>query len=331
MKFYVGTYTSLKGPGAAVIEAENGEIRLVSATRAIDNPGYFTVTRDKKTVYACASFGADEKGAAASYRVDGDTLIPLSLQPTGGMSACHVCLSENEDFLYITNYMSGTVSVFPVADGYIMPRIQLIKHTGGTRVFKNRQDSAHTHQAVFRPGTNRLFVCDLGMDEIVVYVQDEETGLLMKESSIPSAPGSGPRHLVFDGENRFYLACELSNEVKTYVFDENGWNCIQTLSTLPEGFDGQNTAAAIRRYKNLLFVSNRGYDSCARFTIGKDGLLADKEIIKIEGSFPRDIWPLGKNSLLAANQFGDTIEWIENGKTIAKCAGPGAIFLMPVP
>jgi len=330
LKFYIGTYTSLGGPGACVIEAENASLKLVSSTRAIDNPGYLIQSRDKKTVYASASFGADAKGAAASYRVSGDTLIPLSLQPTGGMSACHVCLSEYEDFLYITNYVTGTISVFPVSDGYIMPRVQLVKHTGASRAYKDRQDSAHTHQAVFMPGSNRLFVCDLGMDEVSVYIQDEETGLLMKEAAIPSAPGSGPRHLVFDGENRFYLGCELSNEIKTYINENGQWKCVQTLSTLPESFAGESAVSAVRKYKNLVFISNRGYDSAARFTIGKDGLLSEKQIIPIQGSFPRDIWPLGKNSLLAANQFGNTVEWIENGKTIASVEIPGAICILPV-
>ena len=57
MKFLIGTYTSLGGPGAAVIEVENDEIKLVSACRAIDNPGYLCLSQDKKTVYAAASFG----------------------------------------------------------------------------------------------------------------------------------------------------------------------------------------------------------------------------------------------------------------------------------
>ena len=330
MKFLVGTYTNVGGPGAGIIEVDSGKIRLVSACRAIDNPGYLVITRDKKTVYAAASFGKDEKGAVASYRLDGDTLTPLSLQPTGGESCCHVTLSDDERFLYASNYMTGNLSVFPVQDGYIMPREQLIKHSGASMAVPDRQECAHVHQAIFQPNSNRLFVCDLGLDEVIIYQQDEETGHLIRETAIPCAPGCGPRHLIFDGENRFYLGCELSNEVMHFECTDGEWKCLQTLSTLPNDFTGKSSVAAVRKYKNYLFVSNRGYHSACRFLISKDGSLSGKTIIPVSGNFPRDIWPLEKNSLLAANQLGHTVELIENGKTTAEIEVGGAICVIPL-
>lgn len=325
MKFLVGTYTNAAGPGAAIIEADAGSLSLISACRAIDNPGYLVITGDKKTVYAAASFGKDEKGAVASYRVNGDTLTPLSLQPTGGTSCCHVTLSQDERFLYASNYNTGSLAVFPVQDGYIMPREQLLKHTGASMAHPGRQESAHVHQAVFQPHSNRLFVCDLGLDEVVIYNQDEETGHLIREKSIPCAPGCGPRHLLFDGENRFYLACELSNEVMHFELVNGEWACLETLSTLPDSFTGENTVAAVRKYKNYLFISNRGHNSVCRFLIGKDGSLSGRIILPVSGNFPRDIWPLDKNSFLAANQYSGTVELIEGSRTCAEIEVGGAI------
>ncbi|MBR3928869.1 MAG: lactonase family protein [Clostridia bacterium] len=330
MKFLVGTHTNAGGPGACIIEVNKGELRMISACRAIDNPGYLLITRDKKTVYAAASFAKDEKGAVASYRLENNTLTPLSLQPTGGTSCCHVTLSEDERFLYASNYMTGNLAVFPVQDGYIMPREQLIKHTGASMVVSDRQECAHVHQAIFQPNSNRLFVCDLGLDEVIVYQKDEETGHLIRETAISCAPGCGPRHLIFDGENRFYLGCELSNEVMFFESINGEWKCLQTLSTLPESFTGKSSVAAVRKYKNYLFISNRGFHSACRFLIGKDGSLSDKTILPVSGNFPRDIWPLDKSSLLAANQLSHTVELIENGKTTAEIEVGCAICVIPL-
>lgn len=330
MKFLVGTYTNLGGPGAAVINVENDEITLVSACRAIDNPGYLCLSQDKKTVYAAASFGPDEKGAVAAYRLNGDTLTPLSLQPTGGTSCCHVTLSEDERFLYASNYNTGNLAVFEVKDGYIMPREQLVRHTGGSMAVPGRQESAHVHQAIFQPNSNRLFVCDLGLDEVVVYLADDETGHLIKEKSISCPAGCGPRHLIFDGENRFYLGCELSNEVMHFECEDGEWTLKETISTLPDGFEGKSSVAAVRKYKNYLFISNRGYHSACRFLIGKDGHLSGKTLIPVTGNFPRDIWPLEKSTLLAANQLGGTVELIKDGKFKTDISIGGAICVIPM-
>lgn len=329
MKYYIGTYTSLDGPGAQVIDVDGESIRPVSSCRAIDNPNYLIATRDGKTVYTGASFDKDEKGACASYRVDGDRLIPLSLQPTGGQSACHVCLSEYEDFLYVTNYAGGSVSVFPVADGYIMPRIQLIKHTGASRAYVARQESAHPHQAVFMPGTNLLFVCDLGTDEVVIYKADAETGLLIRDSSVKLHPGAGPRHLVFDGQDRFYVGTELSNEVMFFEKSENDWKLVQTVSSLPEGYTGESAVAAVRRDRNRLYVSNRGHNSCAQFSISKNGTLSNAAFIGLKGDFPRDVYPVSPEVLLAANQKSGTVELVVNGVTRAECEVKGAVSILP--
>lgn len=326
MKFYVGTYTDLGGPGACAAEARDGKISIISACRAIDNPNYLIKARDGQTLYAAAS--SEGKGAVASYRVCGGELSPLSLQLSGGMDTCHIALSGNERYLYAVNYSSGSVSAFPVKDGYIMPRAQLIKHGAGSGVNAKRQEAAHTHHAAFRPGANELFICDLGMDEICVYAQDADAGLLTLAYGIQAAPGCGPRHLLFDGADQFFLACELSNEIKRYVFEGGTWRCAQTLSTLPEGATCENTVAAIRCLDGDIYVSNRGYDSVARFSVNERGDMERKEIIRVNGRCPRDILPLGGNSLIAANQDSGTVEWIRDGQSVSSAPVPAAVCLL---
>ncbi len=328
MRFYIGTYTGMGGAGACVAEAVDGSVRVISTCDKIGNPNYLIKSKDGQTIYASASIGDDRKGAVAAYRLSGDELIPLSVQPTDGGDACHVALSADERHLYSANYAAGSVSVFPVKDGYIMPRIQTVKHGAGSNVFPGRQEAAHTHHCAFRPNSNQLFVCDLGMDEIKIYLRDEDEGTISETAAIKAAAGCGPRHILFDGENRFMLACELSNEIKLYDFVNDAWECRQTLATLPDGCETENTVAAIRRFGGRVFVSNRGYDSVAAFVFGEDGLLKKDGLIRVSGNFPRDILPFGENDLLTANQFGGTIELIKDGITKATAPMKGAVCLL---
>ena len=51
-------------------------------------------------------------------------------ESTAGGSACHLTLSPDERFLYVANYDDGKLSVFPVMEGKVGPRVQLIQHEG---------------------------------------------------------------------------------------------------------------------------------------------------------------------------------------------------------
>lgn len=328
MRFLVGTYTNLGGPGVVMLEAANGRISLLSECRVIQNPNYLILSADKTAVYATASMGAAEKGAVASFRLNGKSITPLCIQPAGGDEACHVVLSPDEDFLYSANYNSGSVSAFPVRDGYIFPREQLFRHRDGSNVVPDRQKDAHTHQCVFRPGTDEMFVCDLGRDEIFIYTPNEDTGLVMHTSSVRVSPGSGPRHLLFLGSDRFLLATELSNELVDYRKTESGWTPDRTLSTLPLNCAVSSSAAAVRAFRNTVFVTNRGYDSVARFSADNELRLLD--IVPIQGHFPRDIMPLGENEFLTANQLSGTVEWVSNGQTVCEFPVKGAVCLLPL-
>ena len=328
MRFLVGTYTNLGGPGVAMLEAEGGKIALLSECRVVQNPNYLILSRDRTTVYAAASMGAAEKGAVASFRLSGNSLSPLCIQATGGDDVCHVALSPDEDALYSANYHSGSVSAFPVRDGYIFPREQLFRHRDGSGVVPDRQESAHTHQCVFRPGTDEMFVCDLGRDEIFVYTPNEETGLLMRTSSVRVSPGSGPRHLLFLNSDRFLLASELSNELTDFRKTQNGWAAVSTLSMLPPNCERTSSAAAVRAFGNTVFVTNRGFDSVARFSA--DGGLRLLDVIPIRGCFPRDVMPLGDLEFVTANQRSGTVEWVRNGQTICEFPVAGAVSLLPI-
>ncbi len=86
---------------------------------------------------------------------------------------------------------------------------------------------------------------------------------------------------------------------------------LQTISSLPKGFSGENTTAEIEIDPSgkFLFASNRGDDSIAVFAIDSHtGMLTHVETDSTGGKTPRNfaIDPTG-SWLLAANQDSDNI------------------------
>ncbi len=81
---------------------------------------------------------------------------------------------------------------------------------------------------------------------------------------------------------------------------------VQTIGTLPENFDGDNTTAEIRVHPSgkYLYASNRGHDSIAAYAVDPDmGMLTLIGHTSSGGETPRNfnIDP-GGEYLLAANQ-----------------------------
>ena len=126
--------------------------------------------------------------------------------------------------------------------------------------------------------------------------------------------GAGPRHFDFHPNGQFaYLINELASSITVlrYVADLGILGEIETVSTLPDDFDGESTCADIHVAPSGKFVygSNRGHDSIAMFAIDEaTGRLTSLGHESTQGRTPRNfaIDPSG-TCLLAANQDTDTI------------------------
>lgn len=102
------------------------------------------------------------------------------------------------------------------------------------------QASPHTHYADLTPD-QYLITCDLGTDSLHVYDVSEE-GKLTLINQYQTAPGAGPRHLVFHPHYKTaYLINELNATIDVLFYDGMGeFEHFQTVSTLPSDYDGQN-------------------------------------------------------------------------------------------
>lgn len=331
---YVGTYTMPilfgtgeimqgKGKGIHLYKADTatGLLSEYGAAENIDNPSFLAVNKQKTTLYAVnelKEFDGEKSGSVSSFSIDKTTgaLTFLNRKPTGGQDPCHVCLDRDDRHLLVSNFMTGSVCVYALkADGSLGERTAFVQHAGSS-VNKARQSGPHAHSATFSPDHRRVYVPDLGIDRLAAYRFDGETGRLAAEPSADYAcePGSGPRYCEFHPKLPVcYLIQELSSEVTVLRWEQESGRMvpIQTVPTLPEGFDADNICADLHLTPDgrFLFASNRGHNSLARFAANeKTGELSLLGHISSGGRTPRHFTIARQGRfLLAGNQDSDCI------------------------
>ena len=110
-----------------------------------------------------------------------------------------------------------------------------------------------------------------------------------------------------------YSLNEISNTVDALAWDaEHGTlKRLQNISTLPEGFNGSNTAGqvAVDSSGRFLYASNRGDNSVAVYSISdSDGTLKAVQHVDCGGKTPRHlVLDPGNQWLLVANQDSSNI------------------------
>ena len=117
--------------------------------------------------------------------------------------------------------------------------------------------------------------------------------------------GSGPRHLCFSKDGRyFYCVNELSNDVSVLEWN-NGEPILKgSYSAIPH-FEGESTAETIRMKDNYLYISNRGANTISRFEIIDDKLkLLDNTYCG--GAGPRD-FNIIDDYIICANENSNSV------------------------
>lgn len=328
MDFWVGTLTREGGEGILRCRLENGRLRRVETIREIKDPNYVILSADQKVLYAVNSDPKQDgyTGFVNAYDITGDAARLLSHGATGGSGPCFLTLSSDGRHLYAANYATGSLAAFAANDG-LAERIQLIQRSG-SGPHPTRQNGPHLHQVTFIPGSPYLCAVDLGADELITYRRDPASGLLTEHAC--AHLHGGPRHIVYGRGGLAYLAHELSNEVTVLRLADGRFTPLQTLSTLPEGTERENTAAAIRLSGDgkRLYVSNRGFGTVASFLVGADGLLT-AEAQLFAGVFPRDFVLLDDGAYLVADQRAGVYYLGPRGERLDFLPQMGAVCLCP--
>lgn len=322
---FVGTYTGKPadtdrrsdGIYALWLDPGSGALTPAAELGGIDHPSYLALHPQQPLLYATNELverrGAEE-GAVSAFRFNPATgeMTLLNQQPSHGRSPCHVWVDGSGKWVLAANYGSGSAAVYPVLeDGQLGEASDVIQHTG-SGVNPDRQEGPHAHCIMTDPTNQYVLLADLGIDRLMVYRLDAQTGTLTLASWAQVDAGAGPRHIEFHPSGRYcFLINEMASTISVFRWGDGTLQTVQTISTLPEDFSGDSTTAAIHVSPDGRFVygSNRGHDSIAIFqfdeTSGQLSLVGHEST---QGKTPRDfmIDPSGA-FLLAANQNSHTI------------------------
>src|SRR5690606_25938809 len=102
------------------------------------------------------------------------------------------------------------------------------------------------------------------VDKVQVFNLNESSGALEQVSEVVTAPGAGPRHVAFNPDGTvLYILNELDATILAVAFDPATGvigDEIQTVSTVPDPFEGTKSTAEIFVHPSgqFLYSSNRG-------------------------------------------------------------------------
>ncbi len=319
-RLFIGTYTEhmphVRGEADGILVASmdaDGRPALRHSITGPRNPSFVALSADGRRLYCVQETpdGDDPRIHGFSLDAEGHAIGSLGSVPARGGEPCHISLDPKGRFVFVANYGTGSVAAFPLdEDGRIIDQPTVIQHEGSGP--SPRQEGPHMHAVLPDATGEHIIVCDLGIDTVTTYrLTDEGIDSSGKVFTFNSPPGSGPRQLAFSPDNkRLFMITEFAATVDSFSYDAGRLTHIDRISLLPEGWSGENYAAAIAIHPNGRFGygSNRGQDSIAIISIDDEGKMHVVGWQENGVEFSRDIaiTPDG-NYLLAANQNRHTL------------------------
>lgn len=357
---YVGTYTGRVSKGIYLFKlhtkntgaSQDATLVPLGLAAETTSPAFLALDPQRRLLFAANEvdqFDGHKGGGVTSFRIDATTgkLVELSRRSTKGAGPCHLILDREGKHVIAANYGSGSVVVLPVdAEGKLGEATDFVQHAGhGPNAA--RQEGPHAHCVALSPDGTFVFVCDLGLDQVLAYRYDGAAGKLTPNDPPFTAlkPGAGPRHMAFHPNGKFaYVINELNSTVTALAYDaqKGALHELQSISTLPENFQGANTTAEIAVHPSgkFLYGSNRGQDTVALFAINQDdGKLSFVDAQSSGGRKPRNfgIDPASAQ-LVIANQDTNTLlacriderdGRLKPSGVLADCPSPVCVVFLP--
>lgn len=338
---------------------ENGALPLRNPTSLVKHPTKQILYAVQETdAYEDAASFPGEASSVVTISFDGTTgaLNVLDKRPFEGAVACNI--DTDGEFLVIACYMGkearGILQIFTLdAEGSITELAKTVHFDHASKaagdaarngVDAGRQESSHPHMALITKkadGSKVVLVPDLGGD--LVHCIGLPSFEMLPKAEL--AVGSGPRHCCVRA-GMVYVVSEMTSTVD--VLELETMKSVQRISTLPATVDlshnkffqdvvKQSETAAIKLSADgkMLYVSNRGHDSIALFSIADNGHLEVVSHAFTGGKTPRDFFvhPNGK-AVFPMNQDSGTILTfcvMDGGKfdpTMFECKIPSPVTMI---
>jgi len=355
---YVGTYSEpilfgtgqvVQGKGKGIysfrLDPATGQLTPHGLTENVRNPSYLCFDKARRYLYAVnelKEFEGQFGGGISAFRIDQETgaLTHLNSKPSRGGDPCHIAVDRTGHFVFVANFASGSFIGYRIeADGSLGDETAFVQHEGSS-VDPRRQAGPHSHAIEFDLSGRFIYVPELGLDRVMIYALDKETGAVRpaQQPWIEVSPGAGPRQLVVHPKGGFaYLINELNSTMSAYRLDPDtgALSELQTLSTLPYGFAGATSCAEVQITPDgrFLYGSNRGHDSLAIFSIdASTGRMSPIGHESTRGRIPRnfEVGPTG-TFVIAANQDTDNLVPFRLDPRTGKLTPAGEAVEAPTP
>lgn len=326
-------YVSLSGEDRIVrlkLDLDEGSLHPDASYPVAGGPAPMTFSPREQMLYV--SCRRDTRVSTLRIDIAGD-LIPAG-ELTTSSGACYVATDRTGNYLLSAYYADGKITVHRIGDNGIACGPLVCQLDTGVGAHSIETDVSNRY----------AFSCNIaesaGSNAVHQFLFDESSGFL-----IPNTPprligenGCGPRHFCFHPRlPLLYVSNEQGCSVSVYRINSSGGTLTRwhTVSTLPSGFDGENSCSQIRITpdgKNL-FAPNRGHDSIANFMLNPmNGALSLIEIVPTE-PVPRacQLDPDGRLLLVAGITSGRIAVYrIERGDGTLKALGVYEVGEIPM-
>jgi 6-phosphogluconolactonase len=316
---YVGCYTTPerqgKGKGINVyrVDRRSGAFKHAQLLDGLENPSFLAIDKAGRFLYSVHG----DRSEVTAYAIDRGTghIKAIGRQSTGGYNPIHLAFDATGKFLFVTNYGTDSIAVFPVKhDGTLGPYPTLTPVKGTLGPHRTEQKNVRPHHNPLDRQGRFFYVPNKGADSIITYRLDPRRGLAVRVNEVAARPGAAPRHIDFHPRKALaYVINELDSTVTTYRQDRATGQLtpLQVLRSTPAEFTGYSTGAEIwvdRAGRNV-YLSNRGHDSIGVFGIDPaKGTLSPRQWVPTKGSVPRFFcFDPAQRFLYVANQGGHTI------------------------
>jgi 6-phosphogluconolactonase len=305
--FYVYTASGNGTISVFRMAMPSGVLTFAGTAEGGNDPSYLAWDPEHRFLFAANEVNP---GRVVAFSIDQSTgaLTRLNDQPSSGNGPAFVSVDRSGEFVLVANYSGGdhgTTSALRIgADGRL-----------ASAVTESFGHDSLPHQIQTSPDNRYAYVPCKGRDIVAQFSFDATSGALkaLSPASISLPSGTGPRHLAFrPGGRNAYLVGESNSTLTAFAIDTatGRLSSLETETTLPSGFSGQNTGAGVHVSPDGRFVysSNRGHDSIAMFSIAADGRITLVDHTPSGGKTPRSfhIDPSGQ-FLLVANQDSNNV------------------------
>ncbi len=264
---YAGAYTSHGGKGIYGYRFQTTTGKLTAEGVAVETPNPSFLLQRNRVIYAVNENEGDAHGTVSAFGINPKNakLVLLNRVSSRGAGPCHMAFDSTGKFLAVANCTGGSVAVFPIQpDGRL----------GEAVASEQQPEKSRVTGVAFSPDNTFLVAANQGLDRIAVYRFDAAKGALTPGDppAFEMKPDSAVRRLAFQPQGKALYALDAkSSTVTVYKWDgEKGTiEEIQSLLTWPMGFSGTNEALELQvnRAGTVLYVSNKGLDALAIFTI----------------------------------------------------------------